>query len=433
MSTARRPWNPDPAWADPLLILLTLLCLLGSTLALTGRARSRATGKAEAVSLQGRMLDVALGLNLALGGPTRGLPAPRDLPNPWDRALAAVFAAEGGAMAKARELADQGPASGGFRTAFAAAYEGGPAGTADPSLGEALGGGLGARLLQARLLPEPARSEARKGALSAQTGRMVGLVAVGLLGLTLGLGGIIYGILLLQARREAWPSGPRWEGLTGRGAALAFLGWFTGYFLIGLFSGSLASVLPGLRPWLLPLSYLAHAAWGLWLILGVTGLSLGELRARLFPGRWSSALAHALGGWGLAVLALFLLSLALAPLLRGRASPQEEVMEGLRAARGATVLPLFLTVAVLAPCFEELMMRGLLLGHLRERWGQGLALAATSLLFGCIHLQPLALPTLSTLGALMGLLLLRTGDLRASILLHGLWNGSLFLLLRAVG
>ena len=59
-----------------------------------------------------------------------------------------------------------------------------------------------------------------------------------------------------------------------------------------------------------------------------------------------------------------------------------------------------------------------------------LALASSGLLFGLIHLQPLALPTLTTLGFVLGLAVLRTGNLLTSILVHGLWNGGVFLLMR---
>ncbi|HJV21182.1 MAG TPA: type II CAAX endopeptidase family protein, partial [Holophagaceae bacterium] len=221
--------------------------------------------------------------------------------------------------------------------------------------------------------------------------------------------------------------------LPGRAVALAFLGWFTGFFLLSFLVSGLVGALPALRPWALPLTYAGQAAWGVGLVLRATGLSFRELRLRLFPGTWGTVLPHALGGWGLSLVSILLLGLLLSPLLRGKASPQEELVEGLRAAHGPAAVALFLTVAVLAPCFEELMMRGFLLGHLRTRWKALPAVAVTALLFGFIHLQPLAMPTLSALGALMGLLLIRTGDLRASILLHGAWNGSIFLLVRTLG
>ena len=47
-----------------------------------------------------------------------------------------------------------------------------------------------------------------------------------------------------------------------------------------------------------------------------------------------------------------------------------------------------------------------------------------------MHLQPLGLPTLTTLGLVLGFAFVRTGNLVTTILVHGLWNGGVFLLLR---
>ena len=91
----------------------------------------------------------------------------------------------------------------------------------------------------------------------------------------------------------------------------------------------------------------------------------------------------------------------------------------------------FLTVTLLAPCFEELLFRGFLLPVLAQRQRLALALVLSALLFGAIHLQPAGLPTLSTLGFVMGLAMRHTGSLRTPILIHACWNGSQFLLLRA--
>lgn len=430
MSSERRPWNPDKAWADPLIGILALLCFLGSSFALASRTRA-ASQPPRAVSLQGRILDLAMGAQVALGLPARKVPAARDLPNPWDRALAAVLAAESNALEPAKALVLAEPQDPAFRTAFEAAYLRGASEALPPTVREGLGSGLAARLLEARLAPEGTRASARKAAIEGQHTRIAMLLGGIAAGCLLGLGGVVYAILLAARWPRPTPSGPRFP-LPGRAVALVFLGWFLGFFLASLLASSLVAALPGLRPWSLPLAYGTQAAWGLGLILQATGMTFRELRAHLFPGRWSAGLAHALGGWGLALVSILLLSALISPLLRGRTSPQEELMEGLRGAQGAAAVALFLTVAVLAPCFEELMMRGFLLGHLRTRWKALPALAATSLLFGFIHLQPLALPTLSTLGALLGLLVVRTGDLRASILLHGAWNGSIFLLMRAL-
>ncbi|HJV88805.1 MAG TPA: CPBP family intramembrane glutamic endopeptidase [Holophagaceae bacterium] len=431
MSSERRPWNPDPAWADPLIATLVLLCLLASAMALATRHRN-ATRPPRTVTLQGRMLDLAFGAQVALGSPARKVPAPADLPNAWDRALAAVLAAETGAPEPARRLAQTEPQDASFRAAFDAAYIDHTSGTLAPVVREGLGSGLAARLLEARLAPEGTRASARKAAIEGFQSRIAGFLLLMALATFLGLGGVAYGIILATRWPKPAPEGPRFP-LPGRAVALAFLSWFTGFFLLSFLLSGLVGNLPGLRPWALPLTYASQAAWGLWLVLQATGLSFRELKARLCPGTWGSVLPHALGGWGLSLVSILLLGLLLSPLLRGKASPQEELVEGLRAAHGPAALALFLTVAVLAPCFEELMMRGFLLGHLRTRWKVLPAVVTTALLFGFIHLQPLAMPTLSALGALMGLLVLRTGDLRASILLHGAWNGSIFLLVRALG
>jgi membrane protease YdiL (CAAX protease family) len=49
-----------------------------------------------------------------------------------------------------------------------------------------------------------------------------------------------------------------------------------------------------------------------------------------------------------------------------------------------------------------------------------------------MHMQPLGLPTLTTLGVVLGFAFLRTGNLGTSILVHGLWNGGVFLLVRGL-
>jgi membrane protease YdiL (CAAX protease family) len=60
------------------------------------------------------------------------------------------------------------------------------------------------------------------------------------------------------------------------------------------------------------------------------------------------------------------------------------------------------------------------------------ALLVSALLFGAIHLQPAGLPTLSTLGLAMALAVRQTGSLWPAILVHACWNGSVFVLMRAL-
>ena len=158
------------------------------------------------------------------------------------------------------------------------------------------------------------------------------------------------------------------------------------------------------------------------------------------PGRYGPALAAGLGYFALAFAAVVVVALLLGPLLPGGRSPQKELLELLAHLHGAwTVLLLFLTVAVLAPIFEELMFRGFLLPWMGERLearvgasrGRWLAIAFSGLAFGAMHMQPMGLPTLATLGIVLGFAFLRTGNLVTCILVHGLWNGGVFILMRA--
>jgi hypothetical protein len=166
-------------------------------------------------------------------------------------------------------------------------------------------------------------------------------------------------------------------------------------------------------------------------------LDLRNLCRRLVPDRHGDALAAGLGFFALAFTAVVAVSLVMSPLLPGGESPQKELLEMLVHLRGAWAVALvFLTVAVLAPAFEELLFRGFLLPWLGERLGARhgrlLAVAVSGLSFAVMHMQPLGLPTLATLGIVLGFAFLRTGNLATCIMVHGLWNGGVFILMRAL-
>jgi membrane protease YdiL (CAAX protease family) len=95
------------------------------------------------------------------------------------------------------------------------------------------------------------------------------------------------------------------------------------------------------------------------------------------------------------------------------------------------VAVLALLVVVVGPAFEELIFRGWLLGGLRERWGDGRAIAVSSALFAVIHGDPWATPALFCLGCVFGWVYLRSGSLYASIVLHAMWNATTFTILLA--
>lgn len=442
---SRTPWQPHRSWADPLILLLALLSLLAVGLAL--RLRGQAVQRpSEQASLQGRMLEVALAGPSLLGRKVEArdwVKAEAQLREPWDRALLAVLQAEQeaqkpeGKPAPELKAAPAGSAGEGFRRAYQAAYGGGPLPdrAARQELHRRLGGGYGADLLEARLQDREGGGEAlRLRARSALGVRLAGLGALGFLVLALAAGGLGLGLYLLATSDRA-PERPLPEwGLSGRAAALVLLSWFLAYFVSGNAVGLLLHPWPGLR-WLAPpLTYLLHAGFGLLLICRAEGLGPTALWRRVAPDRPGRDLAWGAGFLALAVLLVLVAALLSSLVLRPDQNPQRELQELVRGLSGwGPNLVLFATVALVAPCFEELLFRGFLLPVLARHQPMALALALSALLFGAIHLQPAGLPVLSTLGLAMGLAMRHTGSLRTPILVHGAWNGSLFLLMRAFG
>lgn len=98
-------------------------------------------------------------------------------------------------------------------------------------------------------------------------------------------------------------------------------------------------------------------------------------------------------------------------------------------AAGDSVLAALYSLGLLVPAalWEELLARGYLFALVRERWGARVAIVATSVLFGLIHLenagatvQSIALVTLA--GMFLGSILVSLGSLYAAWAAHVAWN-----------
>lgn len=89
-------------------------------------------------------------------------------------------------------------------------------------------------------------------------------------------------------------------------------------------------------------------------------------------------------------------------------------------------LPFWLTLftfAVVAPFFEELIFRGILLNRLRGL-GDVSAVLLSALAFGFFHLNVYQLAYAFVLGAIFACVALLTGSIRDTFLLHAIINGS---------
>ncbi|MEB3297664.1 MAG: type II CAAX endopeptidase family protein [Cyanobacteriota bacterium] len=84
------------------------------------------------------------------------------------------------------------------------------------------------------------------------------------------------------------------------------------------------------------------------------------------------------------------------------------------------------TAVVLAPLFEEMLFRGVLLPVVGKHWGAGWGVGVSALTFGLAHLSLGELTPLFVLGLALGWLRLSSGRLAPCVLMHSLWNGLTF-------
>jgi len=432
------PWNPDRRWADPLIALLLLLSVLTTFEAL--RTQQKPRPEPRRAGLQSRVMELQAA-GMAIAGRNQPIPPPKAA-GPWDRAVHAILLAEAGRQTEAQRQAAS------TSEAFQRAWRGVYAGEEPPSakeieaLREPLGAGYAFLRFQAALAerqhqnPEPFRTNARSWVLPR-------IVFLGLAGLTLlGLSavGIISTGLLLFKKSVSHPAAVAPCPMTWRAAALAFLGWFVALRFSGTIAALIFAFLPLPKVLALPFAYSFHVWVGIRLLLRAEGTTLRQAWKRMTPGPTPRALGWAVAFLGIAVISVILLGLLLQPLMRQADPPQRELLNLVAGHTNAfATLLLFATIAGLAPLFEEWLFRGTLLpwlGHrFSQRWARGgwlLAVVFSGLMFGAMHLQPAALPSLCTLGMVLGWAFLRTGNLWTTVAMHACWNGGVFVMIRVL-
>lgn len=87
----------------------------------------------------------------------------------------------------------------------------------------------------------------------------------------------------------------------------------------------------------------------------------------------------------------------------------------------------FVTIAVIPPVVEELLFRGMVLHSLRK-YGDGFAIVASAMLFGLYHGNFVQMVFAFIAGLVMALVVVRTGSLWTSILIHFINNSVSFAL-----
>ncbi len=88
---------------------------------------------------------------------------------------------------------------------------------------------------------------------------------------------------------------------------------------------------------------------------------------------------------------------------------------------------LFLTTTLIAPLFEEVIFRGILLPILSREFGIILGITISAFIFALAHLSISEMPPLFVLGVGLGITRIISGRLSSSVIMHSLWNGMTFL------
>ena len=95
---------------------------------------------------------------------------------------------------------------------------------------------------------------------------------------------------------------------------------------------------------------------------------------------------------------------------------------------GAPVVVTFLTVAIMAPLFEEWMCRGVIMRGLLYHIGPTKAILWSAFIFAFIHMNPWQAIPAFIIGVLLGWIYWRTRSIWAAIFIHFVNNGSAVLL-----
>ena len=140
-----------------------------------------------------------------------------------------------------------------------------------------------------------------------------------------------------------------------------------------------------------------------------------------------------IGGYLVALPLVIIVSLINQQIWQGQGGSNPILPLALEGKDSVALLIFFLTAAVAAPIFEEIIFRGFLLPSLTRYMSVWGAVVASSLLFAIAHLSLSEVLPLATLGMVLGFVYTRSRNLLAPMLLHSLWNSGTLLSLFVLG
>ena len=139
-----------------------------------------------------------------------------------------------------------------------------------------------------------------------------------------------------------------------------------------------------------------------------------------------NSIIYGINGWLTIVPFVLLISLIMNSLIANQngSNPLLEIV--LNNNNNLSFILLFVTTTFLAPLFEEIIFRGVLLPTLSKDFGIILGIILSAFIFALAHLSLGEMPPLFVLGIGLGITRIASGSLFSSVVMHSLWNGLTF-------
>jgi membrane protease YdiL (CAAX protease family) len=257
---------------------------------------------------------------------------------------------------------------------------------------------------------------------------------------------VLLGQWLLQRKQallnpdgiETWTT--PWDGETVW-QVLIFGFFLVGQLLLPLLVGLLFGLLQldpsqfneRIKAFYILVNYLLLAAGGL-LVLYLSIKPFLPMLEGWFRLGWKGTwLLWGIGGYFAALPLVILVSLVNQRIWQGHGGSNPILPIALEGRDDVALTLFFITAAIAAPIFEELLFRGFLLPSLTRYfpiWG---AITLSSLIFAVAHLSLSEVLPLTVLGMVLGFVYARSRNLLSSMLLHSLWNTGTLLSLIVLG
>ena len=138
------------------------------------------------------------------------------------------------------------------------------------------------------------------------------------------------------------------------------------------------------------------------------------------------SIIQGLKGWFMIIPFVLLTSLIMNQLVENQAGSNPLLEIVLNNNNYLAFIILFITTTLVAPLFEELIFRGVLLPVLSRDFGKINGIIISSFVFALAHLSFTEFPPLFVLGIGLAATRLLSGRLFSSVIMHSLWNGLTF-------